>query len=114
MVWGLSMPSSFGDFFPQGNYVGWDEELTRYFNEEMTSEQRGPFVERGPIRYIRYVAGKFINECGKKLPELPPFGLIESHEPPQWYELRKRCTSLGSLIQLAAARGGSGDRQFEG
>ena len=36
MVWGLSMPSSFGDFFPQGNYVGWDEELTRYFNEEMT------------------------------------------------------------------------------
>lgn len=104
MVWGLSMPGSFGDFFPHGDYVGWDEERTRYFNEEMTSEQKALFgngVGIQEIMYHNFVAAKFKNEYGSnKLGGLPPITPIEAHEAPKWFETKKRHSSLGSLIIL--------------
>lgn len=101
MVWGLSMPSSFGDFFPHGDYVGWDEELTRYYNEEMSAEQKAPFLVRGPVRYHSYVGAKFREECGSNdIVELPPITPIQPHEQPKWFETVKTYSSLGSLIIL--------------
>jgi hypothetical protein len=106
MVWGLSMPSSFGDFFPHGGYVGWDEERTRYFNEKMTSEQKALFGNGAGIQEIMYhnfVAAKFKNEYGSnKLGGLPPITPIEAHESPKWFETKKSYSSLGSLIILAS------------
>ena len=43
MVWGVVEPGSFGDFYPSGDYVGWEEEIKRYFDEEMSAEQRAAF-----------------------------------------------------------------------
>jgi hypothetical protein len=107
MVWGLSMPSSFGDFFPNGDYVGWDEELTRYFNEEMPAEEQALFGESGTgsivktRSYIHFVAEKFKNEYGSnKLGGLPPITPIEAHETPKRFETVKTYTSLGSLVKL--------------
>ena len=101
MVWGLSMPSSFGDYFPHGDYVGWDEELKRYYDETMPAEQKAPFLVRGPVRYFRYVGAKFRKECGSNdINDLPPITPIKAHEPPKWYETVKTYSSLGSLIEL--------------
>jgi hypothetical protein len=40
MVWALVDPGSFGDFFPNGDHVGWQEGIKRYFDDEMYAEQR--------------------------------------------------------------------------
>jgi len=34
MVWAWVEPGSFGDYFPNGDYVGWEEGIKRYFDEE--------------------------------------------------------------------------------
>jgi hypothetical protein len=100
MVWGLSMPSSFGDYFPNGDYVGWDEELGEYYDEKMPAAQKGPFLERGPIRYFRYVAAKFIYELGDTFADMPAITPIEKHEAPKCFETAKTYSSLGSLMIL--------------
>ena len=101
MVWGMALPSGFGDFFPGGNYVGWEEELTQYFREKMPAEQKALFAD-DVSSYRYYVAENFINEPGVKLnSDLPPFGPIAAHEAPKCFETEKRYSSLGSLIELS-------------
>lgn len=90
MVWGLVDPSGFGDFFPHGNYVGWDEEIKRYFEEEMSAEQRAAFDNRH-VRYGGAAARKFTEDRG----------LLEPHERPSEFRMMEARKSLGSLIALA-------------
>ena len=47
MVWGMALPGSFGDFWPGGDYAGWDDELTEYF-----LSQRGAFESIEAFRVI--------------------------------------------------------------
>lgn len=104
MVWGMPLPGNFGDFFPDGDYVGWDEELDGYFNNKMPAEQKR-FFDHPPPSYNYYVAQKLISEPGVKhpgMPDQPPFGPIAPHEAPKRFETVKKYASLGSLIKLTA------------
>lgn len=89
MVWGFSAPSSFGDFFPDGDYVGWEEAVARYFNEEMSAEQRAEF-DNWDANYRREIARKFQEDRGPLLP----------HERPSAFRLAETRKTLGSLIVL--------------
>jgi hypothetical protein len=102
MVWALELPSSFGDFFPDGDYVGWRERLSDYFNKEMPAQKKLQFIDNRPESYIYHVVQKFIEERGKKFPDDPPIGPLEEHEKPKWFETEKRYNSLGSLIVLTS------------
>ncbi len=89
MVWGLVESSSLGDYFPNGDYVGWDEAIKRYFDEEMTAEQRAAF-DNWDVSYRSEVARKFNEDMGP----------LEPHERPSHFKLLKTYQSLGALIKM--------------
>jgi hypothetical protein len=102
MVWAMDMPSSFGVFFPSGEYPGYRERLYKYYEEQMSEEQKAVFGVRNPkASYVSLVGEKFRSPLGYMSgPDEPPVTPIESHEPPECFKTRKRYKSLGSLIQL--------------
>jgi hypothetical protein len=62
MVWGVVEPNGFGDFFLYGDYAGWEEAIKRYFDEEMSAEQRASFDDwdvayRGDVASLPKKAG---------------------------------------------------------
>jgi hypothetical protein len=97
MVWGMALPGSFGPFFPNGDYVGWHDDLKNYFKNEMPNEEKALFVENGWF-YASYAMSKFAHDPGKQMPDYPPFTPIEPHEAPNRFVLQKKYLSLGSLI----------------
>jgi hypothetical protein len=90
MAWGWIEPNSFGDFFPNGEYVGWEEQIKRYFDEEMSAEQRAAH-NNWDVSYRGDVCRKF-NEEGR--------GSLEPHELPPEFRMRETRKSLGSLLLL--------------
>ncbi|TAH54565.1 MAG: hypothetical protein EWM48_10855 [Sphaerochaeta sp.] len=89
MVWGLVDPVNFGDFFPNGDYVGWKEEIKRFFDEEMSAEQRAAFDNRY-VRYIGEVARKFTEDRGP----------LDPHERPSEFRMMDARKSLASFLLL--------------
>jgi hypothetical protein len=63
-VWAWVEPSSFGDCFPNGGYVGWKEGIKRYFDEEMSAEQRAAFDNRD-VSYRYEASPKFSEDKGR-------------------------------------------------
>lgn len=112
MVWGMNLPSGFGEFFPMGNFEAhidsdaddWGDRLKAYYKEQMPEERKALFDDghgNGPGNYSYHVAAKFISERGKASGvDKPPFGPIEAHEPPRSFVTDKGYKSLGSLIML--------------
>lgn len=100
MVWGMALPGNFGEFFPDGDFVGWDEELAKYFDNEMPAERKALFESPRLSSYIYYAAENFVNEPGLKRPGLPPFGPIAAHEAPRRFAAEKKYAALGSFVKL--------------
>jgi hypothetical protein len=99
MAWAMAMASSFGEFFPDGDYPGWFERLHKYFVEKMPAEKKAGLP--GTQDYLLYITEKFHRELGNAdWYGLPPISAIEAHEPPEVFETEKRYTSLGSLVKL--------------
>jgi hypothetical protein len=115
MVWGMSLPSTFGEFWPDGSFEGvdkndidlWLERLRLHYLEQTAEEQRRLFdhgdkhVGHGAGNYPFYAANKFKWELGhRSSPEDPPISAIEPHEPPHSFVTNKTYQRLGSLIAL--------------
>lgn len=113
MVWGMSLPSGFGEFFLDGDFegdgirpdaIGWSGRLKKYFNEQLAEDEKALFDDgHGPdaVRYVSYVASKFRSEIGTKGdPCDPPLSAIAACEPPRSFDLEKRVKSIGSLVML--------------
>jgi hypothetical protein len=101
MAWAMAMASSFGEFFPDGDYPGWFERLHKYFVEKMPAEKKAGLPSTQD--YLLYITEKFHNEIGNAdWNGLPPISAIEAHEPPEVFETEKRYVSLGSLVKLTA------------
>ncbi len=109
MVWGMDIPSTFGDFWPRGGYEGtdgnWAKRLDEYFYKGGISEEKKaamlPGLREASLSYSIYVSKKLKSEPGSRedgrgLPFLP----VEPHEVPEFYKAEKSSTSLGSLIAL--------------
>ena len=103
MVWGIVLPSGFGDYCPLGDYVGWDERLEAYFRKE-TAETGQPFVIGpwldSPAAYANHIIRKFRDEPGSKFSDLVPVGPPLPHEWPEEFRTKKAHDNLGALIQL--------------
>lgn len=109
MVWGMNLPSDFGQFWPDGGFEGgtgssdgWWHRLTTHYLAQSQEEQRRLFGNGTGLdasRYSSHVWRKFTHERGTKgTPEDPPFTSIEPHEPPQSFVTEKTYRTLGSLI----------------
>ena len=104
MVWGMALPSSFGEFWVDGDFPGWTDELKCHFLETMSVNQQAPFGEgpRGALRYMGYAVQKFVSEIGTvPTPEKPPLSPVELHELPRHFEAVKTYAQLGSLVMLS-------------
>lgn len=44
MAWGFVGPSHFGEFFPDGDYVGWQEAIREHYDTRMTPEEKAARV----------------------------------------------------------------------
>ncbi len=99
MVWGLNMPNGYGAYSPEGQYVGYDEKLEKYFDEVMSPEERVDF-RNGATSYQFHVSRKFIAMPGSVEGEGRTIGPIAEHEWPDQYELSKPYSGLGSLFEM--------------
>jgi hypothetical protein len=108
MVWGIIDPGEYGEYFPQGDYVGWKETLKAHWDDGISTELKARFVEESARErsvahagtYSAFVSYKFIKGQGQQVFGLPPFTPIESHEWPKEFRTIFPCKSLGSLIML--------------
>jgi hypothetical protein len=115
MVWGMSMPSGFGEFWPLGNAEGvdkydnelWGERLRLHYLAQTPDEQRRLYdhgdkpADHGAPEYSSYVTGKFI--CERGAPANPAgysFSPVEPLEAPKSFLTQKTHQKLGSLIKL--------------
>lgn len=115
MVWGMMMPSGFGDFWPMGEPEGvirldkpfedlWNARLKDHYIAQ-TSEGRRALIdidEESNGSYAYFVSSKFNDELGTRPePDLPPLTPIKPHEVPQFYQTQKGYKTLGSYIELS-------------
>jgi hypothetical protein len=92
MVWGLREPSGFGQFFLDGDYVGFDDRLKDYFSTQMSDAEK---AEMGMPERFSYTA--FYNKFTKNLGPLKP------HECPTEFQVQfNQATSFGSLVKLTS------------
>ena len=103
MVWGMTLPESFGEFWPSGAFENdhWHERLMVHFNERASDEQKALFDDglgNAAHRYASYAKRKFIEETSGE--GMLPFTPVESHEPPRSFDTAKGHKTLGSLIML--------------
>jgi hypothetical protein len=129
MVWGMNLPSGFGEFWPEGDFEGkgpdiyrsegWRNRLMEYYRAQTPEEQKRLFdydmlgfdeevyggnkFDYARHAYPSFVCQKFTCEWGT-VPLGPdrrvPYSPIESHEAPRFFQTTKGCKALGSLIKL--------------
>ena len=113
MVWVMSGPSGFGEFWPDGkpegtddrSHDGWRMRLTAHYASQTTEGKRhlfdvDPIV--GQNQYAFFVGEKFNFEIGTEgrivNSVLTP---VKPHEPPSYYRVHRTPSSIGSLISLS-------------
>lgn len=117
MVWGMTLPKGFGDYWPSGEYEydrstresGWFGRLSgHYFRLESEEQEKlycySPDPSDAVRRYGTYPLNKFKKEPGwvHKFDDEPPLGDVQPHEVPRSFDCDKTYTSLASLIKLNA------------
>lgn len=116
MVWGMGLPSGFGEFWPEGDFEGqigggpedgWMRRLTAYFKAQPIEVQKELFdwVNHGSgsaaHEYPAYVYSKFRSEAGtRENIHSPPYNSIKAHEAPLSFDVERGGKLLGSLIKL--------------
>ena len=116
MVWGMSLPSSFGDYWPEGRFEAdpqqprspdWGDRLREYYFSQPPDVQRELYDHRGDdslaaSSYPYFVSLKFVTEQGVSInAEMPPITPVKPHEPPRFYQTWKNQKNLASLVKLS-------------
>ncbi len=108
MAWGVIDPSDYGDFFPQGDYVGWKEKLKAHWDNAVSTETKDCFIKESAregllhmLSAFAFVGYKFVSEQGqRKSSGSRHSSSIAQHEWPQEFRTVFPSKSLGSLIML--------------
>lgn len=109
MVWIMSLPNGFGEFWPDGDFedgdnpsaIGWYGRLKEDLKNLSPEEQNQLMPGAGWSRYGYFVSTKFVKEVGEKAAvDLPPITPVLPHEAPTTFNTEKACKNLGDLIML--------------
>jgi hypothetical protein len=99
MVWGVLIPTGFGDFRPEGELVGWEERLDAYYHKELEGGPLKAHMPRASYYHSR-VLWKFLRELGSLTPDSLRVERPLPHEWPEEYRTAKTHDKLGSLIEI--------------
>jgi len=99
MVWAMKMAGSFGDYFPDGDYFGWDEKLMDYARNGMSAERRAA-LKASDSTYSYWIHESFHSEIGVERAHNPPVVSPLLEELPTEFRTVKSYNNLGSLVQL--------------
>lgn len=109
MVWMMSLPRGFGEFWPDGDFEegdkkgapGWSGRLKAYIKDLPPERQRELMPSGDWFYYGYFVSKKFITEVGSTVqPDLPPNTPVLDHEAPRTFDTVKGYKQLGDLIML--------------
>ncbi|MEP5759953.1 MAG: DUF1629 domain-containing protein [Litoreibacter sp.] len=91
MAWGINFEPTFGQFYPDGEFAGWQDQIDAHFNLGLTEEELVGVNPNNPINsYRTKVAKKFIKDSGP----------IAEHEWPTEYRTVRIPKRLGSIMQV--------------
>jgi hypothetical protein len=97
MVWGLELPTGFGPFFPDGDFVGYKEQLEAAFNA-MTADAKA-YYDNQVTGYRLHVSQCFNYEHGTMHGEQRVFRPLAEAEWPREFQIKRQYRRLGSLIK---------------
>lgn len=97
MVWGLELPYGFGTFFPEGDFVGYRDQLDAAF-DAMSAEEQDYFGNLKPA-YRLHVSQCFTFEHGTMHGEKRVFRPVAEYEWPGEFQMKRRYQKLGALIE---------------
>lgn len=71
MVWGMIQPTGFGEYWPEGEFVGWFDDLRDYHSNRMSDEDK---VAMGMEKHfdLTAIVNKFSEDLGPVKPEECP------------------------------------------
>lgn len=91
MTWGVSIEPQFGQFFPNGEWVGWRAERIKYFEDLMPDAEKETLDPENMLNsYLATVSGKFSRDMGA----------ILDHEWPQTFRTDRVVKNLAPLFHL--------------
>jgi hypothetical protein len=98
LSWGMKPNSGFGDYFPNGSFAEWDEQL-RQFSKDGLSDERKQAILQSMRSYKGWISDAFNREIGA------PWGGSNvicplDEELPKVFRTVKSYRTLASLIQL--------------
>lgn len=91
MAWGVEFEPTFGQFGPQGVFVGWREERIAYFNAGLTE------AEEAAIDPNNKLASHMVNVSDKFKKDRGP---VFDHEWPKEYRTERALKQFGAIIQV--------------
>ncbi len=91
MVWGMEEASGFGDYFLDGDYIGYKEAIESYYINEMSDAEKVSLGVQDRLKYSKFSA-KFTTDLGA----------LKPHEWPKEFRAEKTYKNLGSLVKLTS------------
>lgn len=103
MTWAMAEPSKFGDFFLDGDYVGWKEALRAAFNEKLSQTDKDQYDVHDVPKYVFYVSQKFINITQDEIDHPRAMKPLQEYEQPTKFAIEvENSKRIGSLVKLTA------------
>lgn len=91
MAWAVRRKIQFGQFFPKGEWVGWDEASKKYLEEDMSDAEKAKLNPENLLNsYLSFVSKKFRYSKG----------VILDHEWPEEFRTDKTMHNLGAIFAL--------------
>lgn len=94
MTWGMILPSSFGDYWPDGEYVDARSRAEDHYHNVLTDDERKE-IEGGVQSLLANTSRKFSMDLG-----FLKLGPLEAFEQPSEFKTIKTYKQLASFIQL--------------
>ena len=97
MVWGIVKDLRSHEHSPNGKWVGYEDRLTEYFNNDMPD---GLLKERlrWPLSYVAHASKKFSKEIGSITDKFVPIEPLLPHEWPDTYQTAETPKKLGAFL----------------
>ncbi|MCP4183250.1 MAG: hypothetical protein GY761_08020 [Hyphomicrobiales bacterium] len=89
MAWALKDPEGYGDYWPKGDDLGWDEQVETYVHNGMPEKEKARVCD-GSVVFMSKISKKFHKD----------YGPVVWQESPPEYQTEKSCVNLASTIHV--------------